>query len=226
MSGLRERDLKELAALQMRICAKLNETLGLSQELAEAVERQDQVSVKLLLSSRQKPILELQELYAAIKLKRCDLSGGDEEDFDRLVSGGAAETEEERPVAAQQAANQRLLERLIGLDRRLNEMLCKERSIYKTGRQARAKVKNKKTSAAERPFLGSASAAENVCHLELENCLTVICQAKGTTAARRWSGWQTARPKSVGHPTGTSSARGCWDPLPGCCRREWSPAGE
>ena len=80
--------------------------------------------------------MELQELYAAIKLKRCDLSGGDEEDFDRLVSGGAAETEEERPVAAQQAANQRLLERLIGLDRRLNEMLCKERSIYKTGRQA------------------------------------------------------------------------------------------
>ena len=133
---MRERDLKELAALQMRICAKLNETLGLSQELAEAVERQDQVSVKLLLSSRQKPILELQELYAAIKLKPCDLSGGDEEDFDRLVSGGAAETEEERPVAAQQAANQRLLERLIGLDRRLNEMLCKERSIYKTGRQA------------------------------------------------------------------------------------------
>lgn len=133
---MRERDLKELAALQMRICAKLNETLGLSQELAEAVERQDQVSVKLLLSSRQKPILELQELYAAIKLKRCDLSGGDEADFDRLVSGGAAETEEERPVAAQQAANQRLLERLIGLDRRLNEMLCKERSIYKTGRQA------------------------------------------------------------------------------------------
>ena len=56
---MRERDLKELAALQMRICAKLNETLGLSQELAEAVERQDQVSVKLLLSSRQKPILEL-----------------------------------------------------------------------------------------------------------------------------------------------------------------------
>ena len=133
---MRERDLKELAALQMRICAKLNETLGLSQELAEAVERQDQVSVKLLLSSRQKPILELQELYAAIKLKRCDLPGGDEEDFDRLVSGGAAETEEERPVAAQQAANQRLLERLIGLDRRLNEILCKERSIYKTGRQA------------------------------------------------------------------------------------------
>ena len=34
---MRERDLKELAALQMRICAKLNETLGLSQELAEAV---------------------------------------------------------------------------------------------------------------------------------------------------------------------------------------------
>ena len=54
----------------------------------------------------------------------------------RELSGGEAETEEERPVAAQQAANQRLLERLIGLDRRLNEMLCKERSIYKTGRQA------------------------------------------------------------------------------------------
>ena len=132
---MQERDLKELAALQTRICAKLNETLDLSRELAEAVERQDQVSVKMLLSSRQKPILELQELYATLRLKRCDLSNEDEEDFERLISGGEAETEEERPVAAQQAANRRLLERLVELDRRINETLCKERSFYATGRR-------------------------------------------------------------------------------------------
>lgn len=125
--------MKELAVLQTRIYAKLNETLGISQELAEAVERQDQVSVKMLLSSRQKPILELQELYATLKLKRCDLSDEDEEDFDRLLSGGEAEAEEERPVAAQQAANQRLLERLIGVDRKVNETLCKDRSFYAAG---------------------------------------------------------------------------------------------
>lgn len=124
--------LAELLALQRKVLRKLNEALGITRELAEAVEREDQVSVRLLLSSRQMPLLELQELDAAMDLKRCELSGADEAAFDRLVTRrGAAEDPAEQELADQLARNRRVLEQLTQLDRRVSEKLCRERSIYR-----------------------------------------------------------------------------------------------
>lgn len=124
--------LAELLALQRKVLRKLNEALGITRELAEAVEREDQVSVRLLLSSRQMPLLELQELDAAMDLKRCELSGADEAAFDRLVTRrGAAEDSAEQELADQLARNRRVLEQLTQLDRRVSEKLCRERSIYR-----------------------------------------------------------------------------------------------
>ena len=124
--------LAELLALQRKALRKLNEALGITRELAEAVEREDQVSVRLLLSSRQMPLLELQELDAAMDLKRCELSGADEAAFDRLVTRrGAAEDPAEQELAEQLARNRRVLEQLTQLDRRVSEKLCRERSIYR-----------------------------------------------------------------------------------------------
>ena len=124
--------LAELLALQRKALRKLNEALGITLELAEAVEREDQVSVRLLLSSRQMPLLELQELDAAMDLKRCELSGADEAAFDRLVTRrGAAEDPAEQELAEQLARNRRVLEQLTQLDRRVSEKLCRERSIYR-----------------------------------------------------------------------------------------------
>ena len=124
--------LAELLALQRKVLRKLNEALGITRELAEAVEREDQVSVRLLLSSRQMPLLELQELDAAMDLKRCELSGADEAAFDRLVTRrGAAEDPAEQELADQLARNRRVLEQLTELDRRVSEKLCRERSIYR-----------------------------------------------------------------------------------------------
>ena len=124
--------LAELLALQRKVLRKLNEALGITRELAEAVEREDQVSVRLLLSSRQMPLLELQELDAAMDLKRCELSGADEAAFDRLVTRrGAAEDPAEQELADQLARNRRVLEQLTQLDRLVSEKLCRERSIYR-----------------------------------------------------------------------------------------------
>jgi len=132
MSKIWEETLAELLALERRIFRKLNETMEITRELAEAVDREDQVSVKMLLSSRQAPLLELQELNAAAELKRCDLSGEDEAAFDRLITEhGAPETPAEKYVAEQMALNRRLLKQLAELDRRVNEKLCREKSIYR-----------------------------------------------------------------------------------------------
>lgn len=132
MSKIWEEALAGLLALERRIFRKFNETMEITRELAEAVDREDQVSVKMLLSSRQTPLLELQELNAAVELKRCDLSGEDEAAFDRLiVERGTPETPAEKDVAEQVALNRRLLEQLAELDRRVNEKLCREKSVYR-----------------------------------------------------------------------------------------------
>lgn len=131
MSAMWEAALAELLALQYKIFRKLNETCGITKELAEAVSRGDGLSVKMLISSRQIPILELQELYSAVKLKSCDLSGEDKEAFDRLiVRQEPPQNAAEQEVANQMAANQRLLEQLVEMDQRVNQGVCQERSVY------------------------------------------------------------------------------------------------
>lgn len=127
-----EAALAELLVLERNIYRKLNEITGITRELAEAVDREDQVSVGMILSSRQTPLLELQGLNAMVDLKRCDLSGGDKAAFDRLVTqGGAPETPAEEEVASQAALNHRILKGLAELDQRVNEKLCREKSIYR-----------------------------------------------------------------------------------------------
>lgn len=133
MSVMWETALAELLALERKIFRKLNETCGITKELAEAVSRGDGLSIKMLVSSRQIPILELQEFYAAIKLKSCDLSGEDKEAFDRLiVRQEAPQSAAEQEVADQMATNQRLLEQLVEIDQRVNQGICQDRSVYLT----------------------------------------------------------------------------------------------
>lgn len=132
MSRMWDETLVELLALERRILRKLNEIMEITRELAEAVDREDQVSVKMLLSSRQTPLLELQELNAALDLKRCDLSGDDRAAFDRLVTEGVVpKIPAEKEVADQMALNRRILKQLAELDQRVNEKLCREKSVYR-----------------------------------------------------------------------------------------------
>lgn len=123
-------DLQELLELEKKFYAKLNETMNLSHDLADAIDRQDQVSVSMLLSMRQHPILELQEINSYISLKRIDLTAEDAQRFDELIGGANAASASEQPVASQIATNRRLLERLTELDCRINKKICGEQSVY------------------------------------------------------------------------------------------------
>jgi len=125
-----DQDLKELLELERKFNHKLNEALSVTTELAEAVSRQDHVSLRVLISMRQKPLLELQEISSYIDLKRMELSQADAQEFTHLLSGKPAEHPEEVPVADQIAANHRLAERLSELDRRVSYALCGEGSFY------------------------------------------------------------------------------------------------
>ena len=74
-------DWMDLTVLERKKYNCLSEVLGLSQQLGEAMDRNDDVSVRMLVAMRQDPLLQLQELKRAVDTKRESLS---QEDRDRL----------------------------------------------------------------------------------------------------------------------------------------------
>ena len=96
-----------------RIYAALNEALDLTRQLAEAVDRDDQITVQMLVSMREEPIHELRQ-----------------DRLSALLKGGEAETEAEIPLANQIGLNRRVLKQLVELDRVVNRKLTREKSIY------------------------------------------------------------------------------------------------
>ena len=114
-----------------RIYSLLNEVMDISRQMAEAVDRDDQVAIQMLVSMREEPVHKLRQARRALKEQRDALEPESALRRSQLLNGGGAETEAEAPLAAQIGANRRLLEQLLELDRVLNRKVTREESIYK-----------------------------------------------------------------------------------------------
>ncbi|MCI8539625.1 MAG: hypothetical protein HFF18_13390 [Oscillospiraceae bacterium] len=110
----------------------LNEALDLTQQIAQASDRNDQVAIQMLYGMRQDPIDKLEAADQALRDQLYDLT--DVEEYGRLAAilNGTAEPEaRERPLAEQAASNRRRLKQVLDLDRILNQKLAREKSIYR-----------------------------------------------------------------------------------------------
>lgn len=114
-----------------RAYTALNEALDLTRQLAEAVDRNDQVTIHMLVSMRQEPTDKLARACQALEQQRLALSEADAARLSALLKGEAAETEAEAPLVAQIGVNQRVLKQLVDLDQVVNRKLAREKSIYK-----------------------------------------------------------------------------------------------
>ncbi len=108
--------------------AALNEALDLTRQLAEAVDRDDQITIQMLVSMRQEPTDKLARAHQALEQQKAALSEADRERLTALLKGGAEP--EERALAGQAALNQRTLRQLVDLDRVVNRKLTREKSVY------------------------------------------------------------------------------------------------
>lgn len=125
-----EQDLRGLLELEKKFYRKLSELAALTQDLADAVDRQDQVSLGLMLSLREKAILELQEVRSYIDLLRYDFDAQYLPRFEALLQGEDATSPFEQPVVEVIAANNRLLQQIVLQDKTVNQRLCGDRSVY------------------------------------------------------------------------------------------------
>lgn len=127
---MQEHDHKDIFILEKKMYHQLTEVMDITKQLAEAVDRQDQVSVRILLAMRQAPIFKLKELQSHLELKRYDLDGTDVQQYDALLAGADLSDTLEQPLVAQVATNRRLHQKLIELDRHVNQKLGGEHSYY------------------------------------------------------------------------------------------------
>lgn len=111
-----------LTQLRRRYTA-LSETLELTVQLGEALDRGDRTSFGLLLTMRQETILRLQDSDQAMHILCASLSNDIQQKWQALLDGGLPNDEEEQLLARQIAQNRQLLDRLLPLNQRIEQGL-------------------------------------------------------------------------------------------------------
>lgn len=121
----------DLTVLERKKYNYLCEVLDLTQQLGQSLDRNDPVSMKILISMRQEPIQSLEELNHSIRQRREEFSSEEQQRISELLSGAAPADAPETAFCNQAGLARRQLERVLELDRRINLRLAGEESFYK-----------------------------------------------------------------------------------------------
>ena len=124
------------ALVQMKRTGNLlNELEDLTRQMGESIDRNDQVSLEMLIAMREEPLGKLQETDQAIRDQLELLTDKFEAaQLASMLNGGLPAdpgVRVQQQLCDQVAANNRHLKRIIELDRRLNERLARENSVYR-----------------------------------------------------------------------------------------------
>lgn len=101
----------------------LTEVLDLTTQMAQAADRGDQVSFQMLLGLREEPINSLRMVRRALEEQRNSLPKEDGWHLAELLNGAGTEIPEEQSLVAQVSRNLQLWERVMAIDRRVNQKL-------------------------------------------------------------------------------------------------------
>lgn len=130
-NGMDSQVIAAALATERKCYAALTEVMELTQDLSDAVQRQDQVTVQMFLSMRQEPINQLKE-YRSLQRKRC-ASLPEEESaalWKVLTGKGADGTGQLQDLEKVVGQNQSLLERIQQADRQVSVSLGGKKSFY------------------------------------------------------------------------------------------------
>ena len=123
-------DWLDLTVLERQKYNHLSELMDLTRQLGEAIDRGDEVSVRILVSMRNDPLVGLEELKKATQLRTEALSREERERVEELNSGASPEDENEILYVNQAGSARRLWERVVELDQRLNLRMAGDDSFY------------------------------------------------------------------------------------------------
>ena len=190
-------ELQKALSLEKRMYALLNEAFDISKQLAEAIERGDQVTIRILLSMRREPLESLRRIRRALEEQRDALAPAQARQLAELLNGAAAAGKEEERLAEQVAVNGRLLRQRVELDRIFNRKLGGKTSLYHQ-------------SLDTSPAGGGPGSAG----MRVKNR-----RGRGPKEERRWRCWQRAHQESTVDPIPSGCVPRCLGRQPESCRK-------
>ena len=123
-------DWLELTVLERKKYNYLVELQDLTGQLAENLDRNDQVSVRMLVAMRQDPVRLLAEVDNSGKIRLAALSEEDRRRAGELLKEGQPGDDGERIFLEQAQKTRRLLEQVVAMDRRVSMKMAGENSFY------------------------------------------------------------------------------------------------
>ncbi len=123
-------DWLELTVLERKKYNYLAEVQDLTRQLAESLDRNDQVSARMLVAMRQDPIRQAAEVDRGAKTRLAALGDEAWERVQELRGGGAPQDDGEKIFLEQAGKTRRLLEQVVDLDRRVSVRMAGEQSFY------------------------------------------------------------------------------------------------
>jgi hypothetical protein len=123
--------LSDAMIISKYIDGLLHEVLDLSGQLMQALDRDDQVSVQMLLQMRAEPVSKLKVEDQALRdLCRKAPTLEDQKHLASLLKGDSPSGEQEKALVNLSAANARQLKKVLELDQRLNRRVTRGKSVY------------------------------------------------------------------------------------------------
>ena len=108
----------------------LVEVEDLTIQMAQSLDRNDSVSVQMLMTMREEPIRKMAQAREALLQQLEQLGQEDGLHLRAILNGGAASDPVEKRLADQVAMNNRLMERVKGLDCQVNRKITRNKSVY------------------------------------------------------------------------------------------------
>lgn len=131
---MEELTLRKAQILAKTIYVRLNEVMDVSKQLAEALDRNDDVTARMLIGMRSDPIHRASEAKAALTALCSDLPPQDAQRLTALLNGAPPQSTGEQALAAQLSSNEKLLKQVLVLDESLNLKVAREKSVYQKKR--------------------------------------------------------------------------------------------
>ena len=108
----------------------LTEVEDLTTQMAQALDRNDSVAVRMLMAMREDPLRKMAQAREALLQQLEQLGQEDGLHLRSILNGGAVSDPAEKGLADQVAMNNRLMERVKELDRQVNRKITRDKSIY------------------------------------------------------------------------------------------------
>ena len=123
-------DWLELTVLEKKKYNHLVEIQDVTRQLAEGLDRNDQVSVRMLVAMRHDPIRLLAEVDNSGKMRMATMPEEDRKRIREVTGGAEPQDDGERVFQEHAGKTRRLLEQVVRLDQRVSVRMAGDNSFY------------------------------------------------------------------------------------------------